>query len=193
MFFTGKLCLVSALEKRLIAQFAERHGRQGNASVFKARGIGTDTCTCFEIRTQGVTHAGYQEFCRCICNDFAVHDDGFRIFWIENVFVKGAVVVIDDRKACAGGVCRCYGRYDRDRALFKIRSCFCSIYGRTAADADNDLNFLAADNFLHFFDFTVGADSAENLKMKFAVRTFETLLDFFFTGFVSAVAADKQE
>ena len=50
----------------------------------------------FEIGAEGVAHAGNEKLDRRLCDDGAVNDDCFWVFWIEEVAVEGLVVVVDD-------------------------------------------------------------------------------------------------
>ena len=187
-------CLCTVIAKGEVALLSNCHTNAGNAGSLKGRRLGADGCAALKVGAQCVAHACYQEGNRCVSDDLGVDHNCIWILWVEEVLVKGTVIVVNNGEAGAWSVGSCNGRKNNDALTSVICGCLCGVNSAAAADSDDYVDVVLLDDSLHAVNLAVGRDATEDLVATVIVAlALEALLDHVVGCFVAAVRANKQE
>ena len=100
------------IEEEVIAEFCHGQRRMGAVAPCHGAGTGTPAGAGFKIRSQSITHAGYEEFARCLGNDACIDEDDVGVADHVDDFDDDTFFIVDDGKAGAGSIVGCDGRDD---------------------------------------------------------------------------------
>ena len=179
--------LLAILAKGIVAKSCERLTCTSDARALKAGRLGADRSSALEICTQRVAHARDKELNGSVCDNGSVYHYGVGVSWVEKVFIKAVVVIINYRKTCAGGVGSGNGRQDNDVFAGVVSRSLSGIDSASAAYRNNGIYLVFLNDSLHLSDLALAGDTAEDLVTSVIIERAEAFLYLIMTGFIAAV------
>ena len=184
--------LGAVVAQRLVAELGERHAGTRDARALEAGRLGADGCAALEVGAQGVTHAGDQEAHRGVCDDLGINHDGIGVGGIEEVLVKAAVVVVDDRETRAGRVGGCDGGDDHHVLAGIVGRGLGGVDGRAATHGHHGIDAVLLDDCLHLGNLALARDAAKDLVATVVACVAKALLKLVMAGLVAALRAHEE-